>query len=138
MATARHGRNGRLYVDVSTAANAAAVPLDGLTDWSIDQSQDRVETTVFGDTTKTYVAGLRDAQGTFGGVYDSAVDNLYAIGDGSSRRFYLYPDRSNATNQYWYGYATFDVSFTGSVSDAVKVSGKWAASTSVTRYFVAA
>lgn len=133
--SAIHGRGGRLYVDVSASANTAAVPLANLNKWEISGKIDRSETTSFGATTRTYQAGLPDAQGSFAGFYDDAANDLFVIADGVARRFYLYPDRANKPTQYWYGYATFETSASGDVSGAVAVSGTWAAASSVTRIF---
>ena len=132
MATPISGRKGRLYADVSSGANAAAVPIANLNSWSISQATDRTEVTSFGDSTKTYIAGLRDASGDFGGFHDTD-GNLYNATDGEARRFYLYENVSDLATKYWYGTATFDITTSGTVGGAVEVSGSWAASSSVTR-----
>ncbi|MGB0890545.1 MAG: hypothetical protein ACPGWS_09700 [Solirubrobacterales bacterium] len=141
-----HGRNGRLFVDVAAtaaaegAANAVEIPF--LADYSIEQARDRVEVTSFGDSTKTYVAGLADASGSLNGFLNDSSLDLYTVADGSARSFYLYVDASSAGTKapvdssgagYWYGLATFDVSSTSGVGDAAKTTINWSASTSVTR-----
>ena len=125
MATPISGRKGRLYADTSAGANGAAVPIANLNSWSISQATDRTEVTSFGDTTKTYIAGLRDASGDFGGYHDTD-GALYNATDGEARKFYLYPS-SDATARYFYGTAWLDVSINSSVSDAVKISATFAA-----------
>ena len=65
MAAPITGRNGRLYVDTSAAANGSAQPISNLNSFSINQTASRTEVTSFGDQTLTYVAGLKDAQGDF-------------------------------------------------------------------------
>lgn len=133
MASPITGRNGRLYVDISVGANGAAVPLSNLNSFSISQTSDRTEVTSFGDTTKTYVAGLKDASGDFAGFLDVAGTLTQYVADGNPRKFYLYPQSGTAhVATYWSGTATFDVSTSLSVSGAAEVSGSWAASTSVT------
>jgi len=132
MATPITGRKGRLYADTSVAANAAATPIANLNSWSINQTTDRTEVTAFGDTTKTYIAGLRDASGDFGGFWDTD-GVLYNTTDGNSRKFYLYENNENNATNYWYGTATFDITTNGTVGGAVEVSGSWAAATAVTR-----
>lgn len=122
-----HGRRGRLYVDQSSGAAAAATPVAFLNSWSIAFETDKVEITAFDDTNKTYLSGLPDASGDFGGFYDDSTNQLYdAAIDGAARKFYLYPDLATSS-KYWYGTAIFDFSVDGSVSDAVTVSGSWAA-----------
>lgn len=141
-----HGRNGRLFVDIAATAAAAgaanAVEIPFLADYSIEQARDRAEVTSFGDTTKTYVAGLADASGTLNGFLDDASLDIYRVSDGSARSFYLYVDASSAGRKapvasggagYWYGLATFDVSTTSGVGDAAKTTINWSASTSITR-----
>ena len=131
MATPISGRKGRLYADTSSGADGSAKPIANLNSWSISQATDRTEVTAFGDQTKTYIAGLRDASGDFGGFHDTDGE-LYNATDGSARKFYLY-ETTDATNKYWYGTATFDITTNGTVGGAVEVSGSWAASSSVTR-----
>lgn len=131
MATPISGRKGRLYADTSVAANGSAKPIANLNSWSISQATDRTEVTSFGDTTKTYIAGLRDASGDFGGYHDTDGE-LYNATDGEARKFYLY-ETTDTTTKYWYGTATFDITTNGTVGGAVEVSGSWAASSSVTR-----
>jgi hypothetical protein len=132
MATPISGRKGRLYADTSSGANGSAKPIANLNSWSISQATDRTEVTAFGDTTKTYIAGLRDASGDFGGFHDTDGE-LYNATDGEARKFYLYESSDLASSKYWYGTATFDITTNGTVGGAVEVSGSWAAASSVTR-----
>jgi hypothetical protein len=127
-----HGRRGRLYVGLaSDTATAEAVAF--LRRWSMNFASDRPEVTSFGDTTKTYVAGLPDAQGQFEGWYDTATAQLYtAATDGLARKTYLYPDNS-ITATYWFGTAFFDFSVETPVDGAVSISGGFAAATSFTK-----
>lgn len=132
MAAPITGRNGRLYIDTSQAANGSAEPISNLTTFSVNQTIDRTEVTSFGDTTKTYVAGLRDAQGDFSGFWDAAGSLTRYVADGVARKFYIYPQAGSAhVGTYWFGTGTFDLTTTQSVSGATEVSGSWAASTNV-------
>lgn len=130
MAAPIAGRKGRLYVDVSAAGTSAAIPIANLSSWSINRSTDKIEVTAFGDTTKTYVVSLADAQGDFSGFWDTAGDQ-YKISNAidGGRKFYIYPTTDDVT-KYWYGTAHWDVSVSSQVSGAVEVSGSWAAATS--------
>ncbi len=126
------GRNGRLYVDTSAAANGSAQPIANLNSFSVNQTTDRIETTAFGDTTKTFVAGLKDAQGDFSGFWDADGTLTRYVADGVARNFYLYPQAGSAhVGTYWFGTATFDLTTTLTVGGAAESSGSWAASTSV-------
>lgn len=126
----KHGRNGRLYVAITSGGTAQ--PVAFLNSWDISFEVDNVEVTSFGDTNKVYVAGLPDCSGSFAGFYDNASAQLYtAATDGVARKFYLYPDVADAI--YWSGEALFDFSVSSSVDGAVTVSGNWNAASAVTK-----
>jgi len=126
------GRNGRLYVDTSAAANGSAQPISNLSSFSVNQTSDRTEVTSFGDSTKAYVAGLRDAQGDFSGFWDADGTLTRYVADGVARKFYLYPQSGSAhQSTYWFGSATFDLTTTLTVGGAAESAGSWAAATSV-------
>jgi hypothetical protein len=128
------GRNGRLYVDVSAAANGSATPVANLNSFSVNQTTDRTEVTSFGDQTKTYIVGLKDAQGDFSGFWDPDGTLTRYVTDAVSggRKFYIYPQSGSAhVGTYWFGTGHFDLTTTQTVGGAVEVSGSWAAATSV-------
>ena len=126
-----HGRKGRLYASITSGGTAEAVAY--LNSWSIEFSTDFVEVTAFGDATKSYVSGIPDASGSFGGYYDTATAQLYtAATDGVARKFYLYPT-NDSTGTYWFGTALFDISVSGGVADAVTISGNWKAATAIAK-----
>jgi hypothetical protein len=103
-----------------------------LNSWSINFTVDKVDVTSFGDTNTTYVSGLPDASGDFGGFYDTATEQLYtASQDGLARTFSLYPDISDG--DYFYCTALFDFSASGGVSDAVTISGSWSAASAIAK-----
>ena len=130
MASPITGRNGQLKVDQSVGANGSAATVANLTTFDIQQTRDKTEVTSFGDSTKTYIAGLADASGSFSGFWDSA-GGLQAVADGNARKFYLYADATGLAGKYWFGTATFDITVSTSVGGAVEASGSWAAATSV-------
>jgi hypothetical protein len=120
-----HGRKGRLYA--STSGAGVAIPVASLTNWSLDQKTDRVETTAYGDGNKTYVQGLADVSGNFSGFWDDTDTTLATAArssDGS--RLYLYPS-TDALSKYAYGPAWVDVSYDVAVDGAIKMSGSFAA-----------
>lgn len=125
-----HGRRGRLYAAI--ASGGTAEPIAFLTNWTLDLSTDKVEVTSFGDSNKTYVAGLPDSSGTYSGYYDTATEQLYtAATDGVARAFYLYPDTDDG--DYFSGSAFFDFSVSTAVDGAVSISGSFSASTTVAK-----
>jgi hypothetical protein len=126
-----HGRNGRLYANLTSGGTAE--PVTFLNNWSINFNVDNVEVTAFGDTNKTYVAGLPDASGNYAGWYDDATVQFYtAATDGVARKFYLYPD-TTSTGKYWFGTAVFDFNVSAAVDGAVAVTGDWNAASLVSR-----
>lgn len=129
----RHGRNGRLYLGIATSASAPE-SVAFLSSWSAQFNTDTSEVTAFGDTNKTYVAGLPDAQGSFSGFWDDATAQSYtAASDGDARKFYLYPDVTNAPTIYWYGTAFFDFSVDTPVDGPITVSGNWRAAGAISK-----
>jgi hypothetical protein len=128
---ARHsGRYGRVMVSTSaTAAAAAAVSLNA---WNIDRTTDTTETTSFGDPNKTYVQGLPDVSGSFGGFWDDTSTLIFSAANSPDGvKLYLYPDFVNNPTVYFYGPAWLDASITVGVGDAIgitanfKANGAW-------------
>lgn len=131
MASPIHGRKGRLYVAITSGGTAE--PIANLRQFSITFAVDQVDTTVFGDTNKTYVSGLPDVGGSFSGFYDTATAQLYtAASDGASRKFYLYPT-TDSTGTYWFGTGLFDFQLEQAVDGSVNISGDWKAATAVSK-----
>ena len=124
-------RDGRLYINLTSGGTAE--PVAFLNNWSINFAVDNIEVTAFGDTNKTYVAGLPDAQGSYAGWYDTATVQMYtAAADGVARKFYLYPT-TTSTSQYFFGTAVFDMNISAGVEGAVAISGDFSASTIVSK-----
>lgn len=120
-----HGKSGRVYA--STSGSGTAIPVASLNAWELNLATDRVETSSFGDTNKTYVQGFRDVQGTFGGFWDDSDTTLFtASASTDGCKLYLYPS-TNAVTKYAYGPAWLDVSVSAGTSQAVTVSGSFAA-----------
>ncbi len=121
------GRNATMYANITSAGTAE--PVAFLSSWELSAVSDRFEVTAFGDTTKTYVAGLPDATGSYSGFYDNATAQTFTAAlDGVARKVYLYPDRTN-TGQYFWGTAFLDFSVSGEVNGATEMSGSWSAAT---------
>ena len=121
------GRNAVIYMAPTTAAAASLITYQN--SWSLEFTTDKIEVTSFGDSTKTYVAGIADATGQFAGFYDDASAQTYTAAiDGLSRRFYLYPN-SALTTQYFFGTIFADMTINADVAGAVQVSATWNAAT---------
>lgn len=110
-----------------------AEPINFISTYSIDFATEKAEVTSFEDGNKTYVAGLPDASGEFGGFYDDATAQTYTAAiDGQPRKFYLYPSTLN-TAQYWFGTILPDFSVEGGVDDAVSVKASWNAASLISK-----
>jgi hypothetical protein len=128
--TPRGGRNGRFMIDTSSAGNGQAVIITSKNKWTLDQSIDTIEVTAFEDLSKSYVAGLPNAQGTVEGFWDSADNNVYnLIGSSVARKMYLYPDASNNIASYFFCTAFFSAKADGDVKQAVNFSLSFSAAT---------
>jgi len=129
----RHGRNGQVYLGITSAAAASALPFQA--SWSINMNVDKQDVTAFGDGNKVYVAGLPDASGDFGGFMDDATSQTYiAAVDGLARNFYLYPDATNSPNVYWFGTVLPDFSADGAIAGPVNFKSTWNAASRIQRY----
>lgn len=130
-----HGRKGRLLVSLDGTAAASLVAY--VSGYDISFSTDKAEVTSFGDSNKTYAAGLPDASGSIKGFVDlagssSQTQALYnAASDGVPRGFYLYTDTTDLTKNYVYGTALFDFSMSGAVDAAVSFTSQVTAAGSV-------
>ena len=129
----RHGRNGQVYIGVTSGA--AASPVAFQASWSINMVTDKQDVTAFGDNNKVYVAGLPDSSGDFSGFMDDATSQTYiAATDGLARNFYLYVDATNDPNVYWFGTILPDFSADGAIGGPVNVKATWNAASRVQRY----
>lgn len=119
------GRNGRVYLAI--ASGGTAEPLPFVATYNINFATTKIDVTAMGDDNKVYLAGLRDASGSFSGFYDDSTAQTYtAATDGQSRKFYLYPSTSN-TGQYFFGQILADMTIDASVDGATAMSANWSA-----------
>lgn len=122
------GRNARAYINISSGGTAE--PLAFMSSWSLNQASDRYEVTAFGDTSKSYVQGLPDAQGNLAGFFDTATAQMYtAAVDGVARKTYLYPDIVGSPAVYWFGTAFLDFNIDVPVDGPVAITGSFASAT---------
>jgi hypothetical protein len=126
-----HGRNGRVYLNLTSGGTAE--PVAFLNSWSLSFQVDKQEVTAFGDANKIYVAGLPDASGEFSGFYDDAtVQTFTAASDGVARKFYLYPSTTNNA-QYFWGTIFPDFSVNAAVAGAAEISSSWNAASTIVK-----
>ena len=119
------GKTGLVYL--STSGTGAATSMAQLTNWTLDMATDKLDTTCFGDTNKTYVQSWKDLKGTIKGLWNDASDDFYTAMDSSDGiKLYLYPS-STAITKYFYGPAWLDGSVEVDVNGVVGVSASFAA-----------
>lgn len=127
----KHGRAGRLYLDLTGAGSAESVAF--LKKWSLKATTDKTDVTSFDDSNKTYLPGLPDATGEFEGYHDDATAQTYtAATDGTARKFYLYVDKT-VSGKYFFGTAFFDYEIETPVDGPVTIKGSWNAATVVSK-----
>ena len=99
--------------------NAAGTEADisGTRSWSLSVSKDTLETTVQGNTSKTFIGGLISGEGSAELIYDNAgntdylafVEDILTTGDAGDALFELFPDSSTSAKK---------ISFSGIITSA--------------------
>jgi len=90
-------------------------------------TQDKLETTSFGEGNKTYVVGMRDLSGSFEGNYDDAETKIFTGAQSTDGvKLYLYPS-SDAISKYAYGPAWVDASISVGINDVISINGNFSA-----------
>jgi hypothetical protein len=120
--TKLHGKNGAIYI---TGPKGSGTKVANKTAWTLNLSRDRVDATVFGDTNKTSLVGLRDISGTFDGLLDVSGDLLLTATTQAEQALYLYADDGTTPVLVGSGTAFIDAVVNASNADAVKISGNF-------------
>lgn len=125
MATKLHGKFGAIYIG---GPKGTGTKVTQRTEWTLNLNRDFVDATVFGETNKTYLVGLKDVSGTYAGLLDIDGDSLLDATDSGSLAIYLYADDTPATPiLVASGLGFFDASVTASNTDAIKITGNFRA-----------
>ena len=121
-----HGKNGAIYLGGAKGAGGIKVAVKS--EWTLQRNRDYVDATVFGDTNKTYLAGLPNVQGTFSGFLDTSGDLLLSAATSDSQEIYLYADDSGSgTAWVAHGPGLIDANVTASNTDGVRMTGEFRA-----------
>ena len=124
--TRLHGKNGAIYIN---GGKGSGTKVTTKTEWTLNLNRDFVDATVFGDTNKVYLVGLKDISGTYAGLMDVSGDLLVNQADADAVDIYLYADdRDGSEVLLANGPGFIDASITASNTDAVKVTGNFRAS----------
>jgi hypothetical protein len=89
MPTFTHGKNAAFKIDDS--GGTLRDISDVLTDVSISRTADVAEVSAFTNSSKAYVAGLKDATMTISGSFDATVDGYLSGILGAEGSFEFYP-----------------------------------------------
>ena len=89
--------------------NAAGTEADvsGVRSWSLSITKDTMETTVNGDTSKTFIGGLISGEGSAELIYDPSgnsdyqafIDDVIPTGDAGDALFELFPDSAQSAKK---------------------------------------
>lgn len=126
-----HGKNGAIYLGGPKIGTGfpQANKVANKTEWTLNLNRDYVDATVFGETNKTYLVGLKDIQGTFAGLLDVSGDLQVNAASSDALNIYLYADdRDGQEILVAHGPGLIDAAITSSVTDAMKTTGNFRAS----------
>lgn len=128
----RAGRNGRVFINLTSAGTAE--PVAFVRSNALSAVSDRFDVTAFGDGNKVYVAGLPDQSGSFDFWYDDATVQTYTAAlDGVARKFYFYPDFTTTPGQYFFGTAFVDFAVSQAVDGAIEGAATWSAASTFSK-----
>ena len=125
-----HGKDASIYLG-GRKGDPGAVRAASKTEWTLQRNRDYVDATVFGDTNKTYLAGLPNLQGTFAGFLDCSGDLLLAAAKSGQVHIALYADDgSNGGDAILIaqGSGYIDGSVNATNTDAIRFTGEFRAS----------
>ena len=111
--------------------NAAGTEADisGLRNWSLSITKDTQETTVMGNTAKTFVGGLIAGEGSAELIYDNAgnsdylafVEDILTTGDAGDALFELFPDSSASSKKLAFSGIITGTTYGASVGETQEV-----------------
>jgi hypothetical protein len=96
MPTFTHGKNAAFKIDDS--GGTLRDISDVLTDVAVSRTADVAEVSAFSNSSKAYVAGLKDATITVSGSFDATVDGYLSGILGSEGSFEFYPIGTTSGN----------------------------------------
>ena len=125
------GLNGGIVLGGPIGAGGTLVAAK--TQFTISNQRDFFDGSAFGDTNKRWFPGLRDAQGTYNGLYDASGDLLFQAAALGARLLYLYADTNTGASsvalyEVAHGSGFLDATADVNLNDVVKVSGAFRAS----------
>jgi hypothetical protein len=117
------GRYGQVKWDAAATTPVALISLNA---WTGDFKTEFEDVTCFLDTNRVYIPGLKNAEGTIGGFWNSAnIEIFEAAEQETPGMLELVPNNTEPTF-LWSGLAYMDASIDCSLG-AAKVTGTWKA-----------
>ena len=88
-------------------AGGTEADISGVRSWSLSITKDTMETTVNGDTSKTFIGGLISGEGSAELIYDPSgnsdyqafIDDVITTGDAGDALFELFPDSAQSAKK---------------------------------------
>ena len=88
-------------------AGGTEADISGVRSWSLSITKDTMETTVNGDTAKTFIGGLISGEGSAELIYDPSgnsdyqafIDDVITTGDAGDALFELFPDSAQSAKK---------------------------------------
>ena len=105
-------------------------PVLGTREWSMSITKDTQETTVQGDTFKSFVGGLIEGEGSAVLQYDNAasgetatfMDGILTTGDPATASFELFPDSASGTKKISFSGLITNFEQTSTLGDVTTIS----------------
>ena len=88
-------------------AGGTEADISGVRSWSLSITKDTMETTVNGDTSKSFIGGLISGEGSAELIYDPSgnsdyqafIDDVLVTGDAADALFELFPDSAQSAKK---------------------------------------
>ena len=115
-------------------------PVLGTREWSMSITKDTQETTVQGDTFKSFVGGLIEGEGSAVLQYDNAasgetatfMDGILTTGDPATASFELFPDSASGTKKISFSGLITNFEQTSTLGDVTTISIQFKPSGTIT------
>lgn len=124
------GLNGGIVIGGALGSGGTLVAAK--TQFTISNQRDFFDASAFGDTNRIWMPGLRDAQGTYNGLYDASGDLLFQAAALGAQLLYLYADTNQGASsvalyEVAHGSGFLDATVDVNLNDVVKVNGAFRA-----------
>jgi hypothetical protein len=115
-----HGRKGKIEIGQTSPYTTVG----SLNSWNLGFTKDKVDVTSFQDTNKSYLVGLKDVSGGFEGFFDTDyIRTLFEEADAENGTNVRITPSTDHPDFYYEGPAWLDLTNSGAVNDAIKISG---------------